>query len=131
MPSPKPVRILGIDPGSRVTGWGFVDCAGQDSRFVATGCLRLGQGEFAERIRDIFNGIQALVAEYQPDEVAIEDVFVNKNAMSALKLGQARGAAIAAVSCAGFGLSAYPPAKVKQTIAGHGRADKDQISHMV
>lgn len=129
-----PVRILGIDPGSRITGWGVIETIGPHGRkyrHVANGCLRLGGGEFSQRLRSLFEGLQALVADHAPHEVALEDVFLNKNPMSALKLGQARGAAMAAVACLDLPVHAYTPAKVKQSIVGNGRADKTQVNHMV
>src|SRR5215475_893828 len=91
------VRVLGIDPGSRRTGYGVIDCDGSDHTHVAHGCIS-AQGEaIAARLRMVFDGIQALIADYRPDEIAIERVFVNRNVDSALKLGQARGAALCAV----------------------------------
>ena len=125
------VRIIGIDPGSRVTGWGIIETSGRDYIHIANGCLRLGDGPFDQRLRALFEGLQALVAEHAPQEAALEDVFMNKNAMSALKLGQARGAALAAVACLHLPVAAYSPAKVKQSIVGNGRAEKEQVNHMV
>lgn len=127
------VRILGIDPGSRVTGWGVIETtgSGRDYTHVANGCLRLGDGPFDQRLRTLFEGLQGLVAEHAPQEVALEEVFVNKNVMSALKLGQARGAALVAVASLDLPVHAYTPAKVKQSIVGNGRAEKDQVNHMV
>ena len=90
------MRILGIDPGSRVTGYGIVDSDGRSTQHVHSGCIAAGNGEFPERLAKIFAGVAALMAEYRPAEVAVERVFVNRNADSALKLGQARAAAICA-----------------------------------
>lgn len=125
------IRILGIDPGSRYTGWGVVDVQGQRQRAVAWGCIRLGDAPFDQRVRRIFEDVQGLVQAHGPAEAAIEDVFVSRNAMSALKLGQARGAAMAAIACLEVPIAAYSPARVKQSIVGSGRADKTQIGHMV
>ena len=89
-------RILGIDPGSRVTGYGVIDSSRQKNQYVASGCIRTESKDFPERLGEIFNGLRAVIADTQPDQVGIEQVFVAKNAGSALKLGQARGAAITA-----------------------------------
>ena len=96
------VRILGLDPGSRITGYGVVDAGGQGVRYVASGCIRVGQGEMAGRLLEIHRHVTELVAAYAPGEIAIERVFMARNPDSALKLGQARGAAQA-------GWTSYPP----------------------
>lgn len=124
-------RILGIDPGSRLTGFGVLDCASNCATYVASGAVRTGAGAFPERLRMIFHSIKEIVEEYQPDVVAIESVFMHRNAGSALKLGQARSAAI----CATFGfeleIHEYAPREIKQAIVGTGAASKDQVLHMV
>lgn len=120
-----------MDPGSRITGWGVIDVDGQRQRVVAHGCIRLGDAPFAHRVRVIFESLQALIREHGPVEAAVEDVFVSRNAASALKLGQARGAALAAIACLDIPVTAYTPTRVKQTIVGTGRADKQQINHMM
>jgi len=124
-------RILGIDPGSRITGYGVIDSDGAQTRYVASGCLRLGDGEFAGRLREIFMRIGALVSEYAPGHVAIEQVFMHKNADSALKLGQARAAAICATFSTDASLYEYAPREIKQAIVGRGGAQKHQVQHMV
>lgn len=124
-------RILGIDPGSRMTGYGIIDSDGRRSRHVASGCIRTGKGAFPERLGVIFDGIRALIDEHQPVEFSIEQVFVAKNASSALKLGQARGAAITAAVTAGLPVFEYTPTAIKQALVGTGRADKEQVQHMV
>jgi crossover junction endodeoxyribonuclease RuvC len=124
-------RILGIDPGSRVTGYGILDSDGVQSRYVASGCIQLGGGDTALRLGRIFSEVRALVDRYRPRELAVEQVFVAKNAASALKLGQARGAAICAAVNAGLSVSEYAPRAVKQAVVGTGRADKGQVQHMV
>lgn len=124
-------RILGIDPGSRITGYGIIDSDGRRSRHVASGCIRTGKGEFPERLGLIFEGVRQLIAEHAPAELSIEQVFVSKNASSALKLGHARGAAITAAVTAGLPVFEYTPAAVKQALVGTGRADKEQVQHMV
>jgi crossover junction endodeoxyribonuclease RuvC len=125
------VRVLGLDPGSRVTGYGVLDVAGSATRYVTSGCIAVGRGEFAARLRDIYVGVAAIVAEHRPDELAVERVFVHRNPDSALKLGQARGAALCAAYANGAQLHQYTPREVKQAVAGTGSADKEQIQHMV
>jgi len=125
------MRILGIDPGSRFTGYGVIDVEGDRARLVRQGVIRTGAGEFAERLGVIFEGLRDLIAECRPTEVAIENVFVSRNASSALKLGQARGAAICAAISQGLPVSEYSPRSVKQAIVGRGGADKVQVQHMV
>jgi len=125
------MRILGIDPGSRFTGYGIIDVRGDRATAVHFGVIKAGTGEFPERLGIIFRGIRDLVVEYRPTEVAVENVFVSKNASSALKLGQARGAAICAAICEDLSVAEYSPRSVKQAIVGKGSADKVQVQHMV
>ncbi len=124
-------RILGIDPGSRLTGFGVLDCASGSASYVASGAVRTREGAFPERLRLIFHSVKDIVEEYQPDILAIESVFMHRNAGSALKLGQARSAAI----CATFGfeleIHEYAPREIKQAIVGTGAATKEQVQHMV
>jgi crossover junction endodeoxyribonuclease RuvC len=124
------VRILGVDPGSRRTGFGVIECRGADYVHVAHGCLNVGGALMAERLRLIFDGLQALIAEHQPAEVAVERVFVNRNVESALKLGQARGAALCAVP-KGLPVFEYAPRAIKLALAGSGAAEKSQVAHMI
>jgi crossover junction endodeoxyribonuclease RuvC len=124
-------RILGIDPGSRHTGYGVIDCAGGKSRHVASGRISVGDGEMPQRLLKILHQLGTVIAEFKPEEVALEEVFVNKNVMSALVLGQARGAAICAVAQAGLPLAEYAAAQVKVALTGNGRAEKEQVQHMV
>lgn len=124
-------RILGIDPGSRVTGFGVIDTGGRKPVYVASGCVRSDEDDLARRLRTIFEGLRAVVAEHRPDEAVIENVFVKHNVESALKLGQARGAAITALALDGLTVHAYTPAQIKLAIAGKGNAAKAQIQHMV
>lgn len=125
------MRILGIDPGSRFTGYGVIDVRGDRATAVHYGVIKAGTGEFPERLGIIFRGIRDVVVEYRPTEVAVENVFVSKNASSALKLGQARGAAICAAICEELPVAEYSPRSVKQAIVGKGSADKVQVQHMV
>jgi crossover junction endodeoxyribonuclease RuvC len=124
-------RILGIDPGSRVTGYGIIDVDGDRAAVATFGVIKTGAGDFPQRLGVIFSGIRGLVDEFRPDEVAVENVFVSKNAASALKLGQARGAAICAAISRDLPVSEYSPRSVKQAIVGRGGADKVQVQHMV
>jgi crossover junction endodeoxyribonuclease RuvC len=124
-------RILGIDPGSRITGYGIVDSDGVRSGHVASGCIRLGDGAMADRLGAIFAAVQDLVRQFEPRELAVEQVFVARNAAAALKLGQARGAAICAAVSAGMTVSEYAPRAIKQAVVGTGRAEKPQVQHMV
>lgn len=123
-------RILGIDPGSVITGYGVIDTDG-GARLCEAGCLRLPDAPFPERLARIFTGIGEVVAHWQPDEMAVEEVFVSRNPASALKLGQARGAAICAGAAAGLPIAEYSASRIKQSIVGRGSADKAQLQHMV
>ena len=125
------MRILGIDPGSRFTGFGIIEVNGDRVIAVQHGVIKAGTGEFPERLGIIFAGVRDLIGEHQPAEVAIETVFVSRNPGSALKLGQARGAAICAAISLGLPVSEYAPRSVKQAIVGRGGADKVQVQHMV
>lgn len=127
------VRILGIDPGSQRTGVGIIDVdADGRSRHVFHTALRLlGNEDFAARLKQIFDQLGAIVAEYEPQEAAIERVFMARNPDSALKLGQARGAAICAVVHRGLGVTEYAAREVKQAVVGTGAGDKTQVQHMV
>lgn len=124
-------RILGIDPGSVRTGVGIIDAQGQTLRHVHHVTLDIGRGDFPGRLRRIFEQLCDVIHQYQPEEVAVEDVFVSRNAASALKLGQARGAAICAAVSMNKPVAEYAPRAVKQAIVGRGSADKHQIQHMV
>ena len=125
------MRILGVDPGSRMTGVGIIEVNGDRVRPVYFGAIKAGDGEFTERLGIIFSGLQQLINEHHPYQAAIETVFVAHNASSAIKLGQARGAAVcAAISCE-VPVAEYSPRSVKQAIVGRGGADKQQVQHMV
>jgi crossover junction endodeoxyribonuclease RuvC len=125
------MRILGIDPGSRFTGYGIIEVDGDRISPVHYGVVKTGGGEFPQRLGIIFNGIVEVIREYAPQEVAVENVFMSKNASSALKLGQARGAAICAAVSNDLPVSEYSPRSVKQAIVGRGGADKVQVQHMI
>ena len=125
------VRILGIDPGSRFTGWGIVDVQGSQIRPVASGVIEAGDGAFVSRMVVIGDELDAIIKKHQPDEAAVEAIFHSKNSQSALKLGHARGVALLSIGRAGLVLAEYPPARIKQSVAGHGRASKEQVQKMV
>jgi len=125
------IRVLGIDPGSQCTGFGVVDVDGARLTYVASGVIRTGQGEFAARLCEIFRCVKTVVEQYQPQEVAIERVFVNRNPDSALKLGQARGAAICATADANVTLFEYATRQIKQAVVGTGSAEKAQVQLMM
>lgn len=125
------IRILGIDPGSRVTGYGLIDTNGSSTRYVASGCIHTDVGDMPGRLKCIFDGVQALVREHRPVEVAIEKVFMHRNADSALKLGQARSAAICGTFLGQAAIHEYAARAVKQAVVGQGGADKGQVEHMV
>ena len=123
--------ILGIDPGSRVTGYGVVSMEKQRSTHVASGCVDVADLPLDGRLRTIFEGITAVIEEHRPDEVAVEKIFMNRNADSALKLGQARGVAIAAAALRFLPVAEYSANEIKLAVVGRGHATKDQVQHMV
>ena len=125
------MRILGIDPGSRITGYGIIEDSAQGYKYIASGCIRINADYFPDRLKQIFDGIVEIVERHQPEQMAIEQVFMHKNADSALKLGQARGAAICAVQTISLPVFEYAARQVKQAVAGKGSAEKTQIQHMV
>jgi crossover junction endodeoxyribonuclease RuvC len=124
------VRILGIDPGSQVTGYGIVDVAGAHAAPVEWGSIR-SDGEHSERLRNIFVALGRVVREFQPAEIAIERVFLHRNADSALKLGQARAAAICATFEADVPIYEYSARHIKKAVVGRGGAEKEQVQRMV
>lgn len=124
-------KILGIDPGSRVTGYGVLAVEGGRFSYVASGCIRVAHTQMQERLAAIFSNLSDIISRYQPETVAIEQVFLGKNVSSALKLGQARGAAMVAVAQQQKPLFEYAPRTVKQAVVGRGQADKGQVQQMV
>ena len=120
------MRILGLDPGSRITGVGIIE----GERLIHAESLRLGGGPMPERLGQIFERLQKIIAEFSPTEAAIETVFMNKNPQSAIKLGQARGAAICALVGGGLAVHEYAPREIKQALVGRGGAAKEQVQHM-
>lgn len=127
-----PARILGIDPGLRITGFGVIERLGSKLQYVASGCIRTPDGaSLPARLKVILDGVQEVVATYQPTEAAIEIVFVNVNPQSTLLLGQARGAAICGLVTGGLPVSEYTALQIKQAVVGYGKANKEQVQHMV
>jgi crossover junction endodeoxyribonuclease RuvC len=124
-------RILGIDPGSRITGYGLVDVDAGRTRYLASGVVRCGNGELAARLQVIFAGLAEVIASYRPEETAIEQVFMHRNADSALKLGHARGAAICACTSHALAIGEYSPRQIKAAVVGYGAASKEQVQQMV
>ena len=114
-----------------MTGFGVIETGGRKPVYIASGCVRSDDDDLARRLKTIFEGLCAVIAEHRPDEAVIENVFVKRNIESALKLGQARGAAITALAIHGLNVHAYSPAQIKLAVAGKGNAAKEQIQHMV
>ena len=125
------MRILGIDPGLQVTGFGVIDTEKSNLVYVASGCVRSGGGDLATRLKSILDGLKEVIAAHGPGEVAVEKVFVNMNPQSTLALGQARGTAICAAVIAGLPVAEYTALQVKQSVVGNGHAAKEQVQHMV
>jgi crossover junction endodeoxyribonuclease RuvC len=128
----RPIRVLGVDPGLRRTGWGVIALAGNALAFVAAGTIKAPlDGELAGRLLALHQGLSAIVAAHRPDEAAVEQTFVNRDAAATLKLGQARGIALLVPAQAGLSVAEYAPNAVKKTIVGAGHAEKIQIRAMV
>jgi crossover junction endodeoxyribonuclease RuvC len=125
------IRILGIDPGLRATGFGVIEKYGQQLRYVASGCIRSPEGELSQRLKNILSSLSEVITQYQPQQVALEKVFVNVNPQSTLLLGQARGTAICAAVLADLPVAEYTALQVKQAVVGNGHADKEQVQAMV
>lgn len=124
-------RIIGIDPGSLKTGFGIIESDGVRSQYVASGCIKVKGDNLAERLGYIFSSLHEIMQQWQPNEMAIENVFLSKNADSALKLGQARGAAICAGVQQQLAVSEYAPRQIKNAVVGSGSALKEQVQHMM
>lgn len=123
--------ILGIDPGSRITGYGVIKQNGRQLIYLGSGCIRTSEKELPGRLKQIYAGVSEIITQFQPDEFSIEQVFMSKNADSALKLGQARGSAIVAAVNADLPVYEYAARLIKQAVTGSGAADKAQVQHMV
>ncbi len=126
------MRILGLDPGLRYTGWGLIEMRGNNLKFVAAGRIVVpDKGELALRLGFLFNELQRVVDETKPDQAAVEETFSNANARSTLKLGMARGVVLLAPALTGIPVAEYAANTIKKTVVGAGHADKNQIQHMV
>lgn len=123
--------ILGIDPGSRITGYGVIQHVQGKFHYLGSGCIRTSGDSLPERLKQIHAGVSEIIIQFQPDKFAIEDVFMGKNAASALKLGQARGAAIVAAVSNDLEVGEYTARQIKQAVVGNGGADKEQVQQMV
>ncbi len=128
----NPIRIIGIDPGLRRTGWGIIESDGSRLSYVASGTITSdSEDQLAYRLRELYEGISGVLASYKPVEAAVEETFVNENAKATLKLGQARGMALLAPAMKGLRVAEYPPNLIKKTVVGAGHADKKQIQFMI
>lgn len=128
------MRILGIDPGLQTTGFGVIECEGAQLHYAASGTIRTAdcaRGDLPGRLKVIFEGVREIVDRYQPAQASVEIVFVNVNPQSTLLLGQARGAALAALVSSGLPVSEYTAVQMKKAVAGHGQARKQQVQEMV
>lgn len=125
------LRILGIDPGLRITGFGIIEKSGNKLAYVSSGCIKSGDAELPDRLKTILAGLREVIAAHGPQQVAVEKVFVNANPASTLALGQARGTAICAAVDAGLPVSEYTALQVKQAVVGNGHAAKEQVQEMV
>ena len=131
LPALRQLRVLGLDPGSRITGFGLVEGFGERTRCVESGCIKAPAGSMPDRLGVIYAGVVQAVLRLRPDVMAVEQVFVARSADSALKLGQARGAAIVAAISNGVPVVEYAARRVKQAITGSGSASKDQMQRMM
>jgi crossover junction endodeoxyribonuclease RuvC len=125
------MRILGIDPGLRTLGWGVIDSQGSRLRHVSNGLCKSDGDDLGERLLSLYNQVVEVIAEFAPDQAAIEQTFVNKDGAGTLKLGQARGVALLTLAQAGLPVGEYAPNRVKKTVVGVGHAEKEQVLHMV
>jgi len=125
------IRVIGIDPGSRITGYGLVDTDGFRHKYVSSGFIQIKADTLGDKLGIIFSEVSKIVSTWQPESMAIEQVFVKHNVDSALKLGQARGAAICAGVQAELPIGEYTPRAIKKAVVGSGAADKQQIQHMI
>jgi crossover junction endodeoxyribonuclease RuvC len=130
MASPA-LRILGIDPGLRITGFGIIEKHGASIAYIASGCIKSGHAGLPERLGTILSNLREVIERHRPQQIALEKVFVNVNPASTLALGQARGTAICAAVDAGLPVSEYTALQVKQAVVGNGHASKEQVQQMV
>jgi crossover junction endodeoxyribonuclease RuvC len=125
------LRILGIDPGLRVTGFGIIEKNGASLAYIASGCIKSGDADLPGRLKVILENLREVIEKHRPQQIALEKIFVNINPASTLALGQARGTAICAAVDAGLPVSEYTALQVKQAVVGNGHASKDQVQQMV
>jgi len=125
------LRILGIDPGLRITGFGIIEKNGSKLTYVVSGCIKSGKSELPDRLKTVLEGLREVIEMHRPQQVALERVFVNVNPASTLALGQARGTAICAAVDAGLPVAEYTALQVKQAVVGNGHAGKEQVQEMV
>jgi crossover junction endodeoxyribonuclease RuvC len=125
------IRILGIDPGSQITGFGVIEYRGAKPMYIASGCIRVAKAPWSERLVRIDEGLSQVLLQYAPAVVAIEKIFVHKNVCSALKLGHARGVAVVVVAKAGLPIVEYTPRQIKKAVVGYGAAEKSQVQQMM
>jgi crossover junction endodeoxyribonuclease RuvC len=123
--------ILGIDPGSRITGYGIIKSIKQQQQYLTSGCIKITSNDWGYRLKQIYDDLLQIITQYKPQQISIEKIFVHKNASSALKLGQARGAAIVAAATIGIPIHEYSARQIKQAVVGFGNADKKQVQSMV
>ena len=125
------MRVLGIDPGSRITGFGVIDIDNGKLSYITSGCIKMQDKDLSARLKTIFEGVSEVIESACPEFMAIEEVFVARNVRSALLLGQARGAAISAGVSKGLPVGEYTALQIKKSVVGYGQADKTQVQHMV
>jgi crossover junction endodeoxyribonuclease RuvC len=126
------MRVLGVDPGTAITGWGLIEGEGQSLRLVDYGTITTAaKTDLPTRLQQIYRRLMGLMTEYRPEAVAVEEIFFGHNVRTALVVGQARGVALLAIADAGLPLYEYKPLEVKQAVTGYGRADKGQVQSMV
>jgi crossover junction endodeoxyribonuclease RuvC len=133
-PTVASTRILGLDPGLRITGFGVIDVSGNRLHYVASGCIRTREGgdrPLPDRLKTLLDGVREIISTYRPGIAAVEKVFVNVNPQSTLLLGQARGAVICGVVSHELPVAEYTALQIKQAVVGHGKASKEQVQHMV
>lgn len=123
--------IIGIDPGSRFTGYGIVRMNGNEPAYIGSGCIKTGDGDLASKLKIIYDGVTALVEQFKPDAMAVEETFLSKNVQSTVKLSEARASAIVAGANQGLSVFEYTPMQIKQSVVGYGWADKEQVQFMV
>lgn len=123
--------ILGIDPGSRITGYGVIKVVNNKTEYLGSGCIKVMDDDLPKRLKNVYDGVSEIIKQFAPTSFAIEQVFMAKNPDSALKLGQARGAAIVAATCVDLPVFEYSARQIKQSVVGKGSADKTQVQHMV